>query len=103
MTNILAMIIFSENRLLYNFIETFVMRLMKALKFTMMVASLLVLCNDADAQKDVKFARKDTEKKVDVMINGKLFTSFIYTDDIDKPVLYPLATASGNIVTRGFP
>lgn len=37
------------------------------------------------------------------MIGGKLFTSYTYNNTIDKPVLYPLLTASGKIVTRGFP
>ena len=47
-----------------------------------------------------------TEKRVDVKVNGDLFTSFLYTDtipDLTKPVLYPVISARGAIVTRGFP
>ena len=42
-------------------------------------------------------------KKVDVMIDGKLFTSYIYPESIKKPVLWPVVTAGGNDVTRQFP
>lgn len=42
-------------------------------------------------------------KKLDVLIDGKPFTSYIYPDDIMKPVLYPLRTADGLLVTRGWP
>lgn len=43
------------------------------------------------------------ESKVDVFVGGQLFTSFLYPDTLEKPVLYPLRTARGTIVTRGFP
>lgn len=37
------------------------------------------------------------------MIDGKLFTSYIYPDDLDKPVLYPIYTSRETVITRGFP
>ena len=43
------------------------------------------------------------EKKVEVSIDGELFTSYIYPDHIAKPVLYPLVTASGKVLTRSYP
>src|SRR5882757_1995727 len=54
-------------------------------------------------KKDVKFVTDEKGKKVDVMIGGKLFTSYIYPDDLDKPVLYPVYTSKGTVITRGFP
>ncbi|HWA33303.1 MAG TPA: PmoA family protein [Cyclobacteriaceae bacterium] len=54
-------------------------------------------------QKEVKFVTDEKGKKVDVLIGGKLFTSYIYPDDLDKPVLYPVYTAKGTVITRGFP
>jgi len=58
----------------------------------------------ANAQtKKVAFVRNDQERKVDVLIDGKPFTSFIYPADMEKPVLYPILAADGAIVTRGFP
>ncbi len=51
----------------------------------------------------VSFVRDDQNKKVDVKINGELFTSYIYDGKTPKPVLYPIITKSGKTVTRGFP
>lgn len=51
----------------------------------------------------VSVKRSGEQKKVDVLIGGNLFTTFLYPDTLEKPVLYPLTTASGAVVTRGFP
>lgn len=42
-------------------------------------------------------------RKVDVIIDGQPFTAYIYPTTLKKPVLFPLRTAEGNFVTRGFP
>lgn len=69
--------------------------------------SLLAVCFmlNASAQKNqpVKFIRSATANKIDVLVGGKLFTSFLFPDSLEKPVLYPVNTASGTTVTRGFP
>src|SRR3954466_13063829 len=57
----------------------------------------------AQKKENVKLIRSDNEKKVDVLIGGKLFTSFLYPDSIEKPFLYPVRAANGTIVTRSFP
>src|SRR5882762_2766021 len=41
--------------------------------------------------------------RADVTIAGQPFTSYIWPSTLKKPVLYPLRTAKGTIVTRGFP
>jgi hypothetical protein len=41
--------------------------------------------------------------RVDISIDGKPFTSYVFARDQKKPVLYPLRTASGTPVTRGWP
>lgn len=51
----------------------------------------------------IELIRNDGEQKVDVMIDGQLFTSYIYPNSIKKPVLYPLITSKGTKITRGFP
>ncbi len=55
------------------------------------------------AQPKVNLVPKPSEKKIDVLIDGKLFTSYIYPESIKKPVLWPVITAEGNEVTRQFP
>jgi hypothetical protein len=41
--------------------------------------------------------------RVDIAIDGEPFTSYIWPAKLAKPVLYPLRTAKGTIVTRGYP
>ncbi|MBE0536699.1 MAG: PmoA family protein [Phycisphaerae bacterium] len=55
----------------------------------------------ADSPAKVSFVEGD--KKIDVMIGGKLFTSYMFDEKLTKPVLYPLVTPSGVKVNRGFP
>jgi cyanophycinase len=43
------------------------------------------------------------EHRVDVVIEGKLVTSYLYADDLPKPVLYPVYTPSGVLISRGYP
>jgi hypothetical protein len=40
---------------------------------------------------------------IHVEVDGKPFTDFFYGPDAPKPYLHPLRSASGKIVTRGFP
>jgi len=66
-----------------------------------LLLSCFMLSSAQDAE--VKLVKSETEKKVDVFIGGKPFTSFLYPDSLEKPVLYPLRSAKGTLVTRGFP
>jgi hypothetical protein len=45
----------------------------------------------------------ESARRVDVTIGNKPFTSYIWPSTLKKPVLYPLRTANGTLVTRGFP
>lgn len=63
----------------------------------------LGIAASASAQDAVKFEKKKNEKKIDILIGGKFFTSFLYPDSLEKPVLFPVHTAAGTMVTRGFP
>ncbi|MFN0120304.1 MAG: PmoA family protein [Blastocatellia bacterium] len=53
--------------------------------------------------KGVKIVPSKTPKQLDVIIDGELFTSYCWWDGQKKPVLYPLKTSKGTIVTRHFP
>jgi hypothetical protein len=46
---------------------------------------------------------KESPTKIEVDIGGKPFTTFYYGGDFAKPFLHPLRTATGVIVTRGYP
>lgn len=51
----------------------------------------------------ITFRLSNTETKIDILADGKLFTSFQWPENICKPVLYPVFAPSGNEITRGFP
>src|SRR6059058_1950507 len=51
----------------------------------------------------VEVVPHEAERRVDVLVDGKPFTSYIYPTTLKKPTLYPLRTASGAVVTRGWP
>jgi hypothetical protein len=55
------------------------------------------------AANGVEIKVNEAAKRVDVTIDGKPFTSYIWPSTLKKPVLYPLRTAKGTLVTRGFP
>ena len=57
----------------------------------------------AQNNETVKVVEVSKENKINVLINDKPFTSFLYPDTLEKPVLYPVHAADGKIVTRGFP
>jgi hypothetical protein len=58
---------------------------------------------DSSLKKGVILVDYREKQKVDVYIDGDIFTSYIYPSGFEKPVLYPLRAASGTIVTRGYP
>ena len=51
----------------------------------------------------VQVVPNEAQRRVDVIIDGRPFTSYIWPTTLKKPVLYPLRTAKGTIVTRGWP
>jgi len=59
--------------------------------------------DEADAGKGVVLVHDEANRKVDVYIDGDIFTSYIYPKNLEKPVLFPVRTSQGTIITRGFP
>jgi hypothetical protein len=57
----------------------------------------------AAAGMGVEVIAYDSERRVDVLVGGQPLTSYIYPIRLQKPVLFPLRTAKGTVVTRGFP
>src|SRR5690554_1328748 len=58
---------------------------------------------DRETEKRIQLVRDDAHNKVSVMIEGELFTAYLYPDNIKKPILYPLITPDGSNITRKFP
>src|ERR1700730_12484037 len=45
----------------------------------------------------------EDKRRVDILIDDQPFTSYLWPTTLAKPVLYPLRTARGTLVTRGYP
>ncbi|MRI01164.1 hypothetical protein GH721_11545 [Kriegella sp. EG-1] len=61
---------------------------------------------DIRTTNNITLENNKSDKKVDVFIDGKLFTSYVYADDISvlkKTTLYPIIAANGEAITRGYP
>jgi hypothetical protein len=73
-------------------------------KFFLLVVCFWILGGASFAQqRGVSVVSNEAAQRVDVLIDGKPFTSYIWSDKLKVPVLYPVRSAQGTIVTRGFP
>ena len=45
----------------------------------------------------------ESARHVDISVDGQPFTAYIWPTTLKKPVLFPLRTPKGTIVTRGYP
>jgi hypothetical protein len=64
-------------------------------------AGLALVCSFQLAAANVKLER--SQDKIEIEIDGRPFTTYYFSSATAKPYLMPLRTASGVIVTRGFP
>jgi hypothetical protein len=78
---------------------------MKNRVFTLLAAlcSISLIFSQCSSEAVLDLEVNEDEKKVDVVVDGKLFTSYIYPEQIKKPVLWPLMSPAGNMLTRSFP
>jgi len=75
---------------------------MKAKSITIVLLTVIFSISCSTKTK-ITFVDQESEKKVDVMVDGKLFTTYQWPDNVCKPVLYPILTSAGTEITRGFP
>ena len=66
-----------------------------------MSSSALLFGQGSEATVDLKI--NEAERKVDVLVDGALFTAYIYPTNVYKPVLWPVMSPAGNMLTRSFP
>jgi hypothetical protein len=52
---------------------------------------------------EMKLVKVSNENRIDVYADDVIFTSFLYPDSLEKPVLYPIYDAGNTLITRGFP
>ena len=73
--------------------------------FILAGVAFLVCCLAAETKPSdrISVVADERDRRVDITIDGKPFTSYIWPTTLKKPVLYPLRTARGTVVTRGYP
>src|SRR5271169_5408711 len=71
--------------------------------FILVVVAMFLTSLVSTARDRVSVVVNEEARRVDIAIDGKPFTSYIWPTSLKKPVLYPLRTARGTIVTRGYP
>jgi hypothetical protein len=74
------------------------------MKYYILIIALLSSTMLLGQQKSmIELKQNEGERKVDVMIDGQLFTSYIYPENVKKPVLWPVMSPAGNVLTRSYP
>jgi len=86
----------------------------KFLKHSILIKSILLAilffitdgiplsCQPSDT-KDIILVRVDDKERIDIIIDDALFTSYQYSQNFEKPLLYPVNAPNGSVITRGFP
>ncbi len=67
------------------------------------ILGVIIFSSSAAQNEMVKIVREKDKSTINIFIGQKLFTSFLYPDTLEKPVLYPIYSSNGKMVTRGFP
>ena len=76
---------------------------MRHLSLIYLSLALCALCSVGAEAQSVKVTENKEKKQIDVTVDGQPFTSYVFWDNQKKPILYPLRTSKGTVVTRGFP
>src|SRR4051794_33297332 len=71
--------------------------------FLWAIGSCLVSISYAQKKETVKLVQEKNQNTINVFVGSKLFTSFIFPDSLAKPVLYPIFSGNGAMLTRGYP
>lgn len=70
--------------------------------FTLTIGVLLLSTLFAQKKQMIKLV-KENNNQVTILADGKPFTSLFYPDFLEKPVLFPIYAADGELITRGYP
>lgn len=84
-------------------INTYYLQMKTIIIKSIIIAAAVATFSGCEVQNRITLNPDPAGKKVDVLYDGRLFTSYIYPDDLEKPVLYPIYTSTGTVITRGFP
>jgi hypothetical protein len=72
-----------------------------------LIATLLLLAMlevlIAQPKRGIEVVPNESARRVDIFIDGRSYASYTWIEQLKTPVLNPLRTINGTIVTRGFP
>src|SRR4051812_39635707 len=68
-----------------------------------LLAAFIMIATTAATMQTVRLVDRSSENRIDVMVDGQLFTSYRWGGDFYRPALYPIMSAGKHFVTRGFP
>jgi len=71
--------------------------------YIMLTGFLFLLAGCQPKVPEISLEVNSQDKNVEVLVDGKLFTSYIYPEEVKKPVLWPIVSSCGDTITRGFP
>jgi hypothetical protein len=77
--------------------------MMMALAAVVVMGAMTAATQTRRSMRGVQIIPSQAPHRIDIFVDSKLFTSYIWPETIKKPVLYPLRTAKGAEVARGYP
>jgi hypothetical protein len=75
----------------------------RKLLLSLVLIGFVPMLKAAPPTKGVVVTTNEAAHRVDIAIDGKPFTSYLWQTNQRKPVLYPLIAPDGTTVTRGYP
>jgi len=76
---------------------------MKKIQFFVFALCFVAMASLTGYAQAVRIVENKDKKQLDVYVGEHLFTSYCYWDEQKKPILYPLTTSKGTVVTRSYP
>jgi hypothetical protein len=77
-------------------------QMMKAV-LAILIVMLTISCYCTSKPERVTFRNDTDRQKVEIFIGEKLLACYLYAGNLEKQSLYPIFSASGKIITRGYP
>ncbi len=69
----------------------------------LLMAGAFVISAQVAGKENIRLERLDDQQKVNIYVNGSLFTTYMYPSNLEKPFLFPIYAPNGSVITRGFP
>jgi hypothetical protein len=76
-----------------------------AILFSLLAVSIIgaKIQAQTSGERGVRLVTDNDRHRIDVFIDGSLFTSYRYPENIEKTFLYPVIAPNGTVITRGYP